>query len=95
MSVLLENSLKDDIDINRQVRSFYYAANKLKARFSKCSTFVKNVLFRSFCYDMYARQLWSSYYQYSLKRVYILRIIPLTEYFMAFHVGPVLVKHRL
>ena len=71
LGVLSENNLKDDIDINRQVRSFNYTANKLKARFSKCSTFVKNVLFRSFCYGMYACQLWSSYYQYSLKRVRI------------------------
>ena len=31
----------------------------------------KNALFRSFCYGMYACQLWSSYYQYSLKRVRI------------------------
>ena len=59
LGVLLENNLKD-IDINRQVRSFYYTANKLKARFSKYSTFVKNVLFCSFCYGMYACQLWSS-----------------------------------
>ena len=71
LGVLLENNLKDGIDINRQVRSFYYTANKLKARFSKCSTFVKNVLFRSFCYGMNACQLWSLYYQYSLKRVRI------------------------
>ena len=54
LGVLLENNLKDDIEINRQVRSFYYTANKLKARFSKCSTFVKNALFCSFCYGMYA-----------------------------------------
>ena len=43
LDVLLENNLKDGIDINRQVRSFYYTVNKLKARFSKWSTFVKNV----------------------------------------------------
>ena len=69
--VILEHNLKDDIDINRQVRSFYHTANKLKARFSKCSIFAKNVLFRSFCNGMHACQLWSSYYQYSLKRVRI------------------------
>ena len=74
LGVLLENNLKDDIDINRQVRSFYYIANKLKTRFSKCSTFVKNVLFRSFCYSVYACQLSSSYYQYSLKPVKRVRI---------------------
>ena len=37
LGVLLENNLKDDIDINRQVRSFYYTANKLRARFSSLS----------------------------------------------------------
>ena len=41
---------------------------------------------------MYACQLWSSYYQYSLKRV---RIITLIEYYMAFHFGSVLVKHKV
>ena len=51
-------------------------------------------MFRSFCYDMYACQLWSSYYQYSLKHVRIISIT-LIEYYMAFHVGSVLVKHRL
>ena len=55
--------------MNRQVRYFYGAANRLRASFYKCSTTVKNVLFRSYCMSMYGCQLWSVFLCSSIKRL--------------------------
>jgi len=45
LGVLINASLKDDDDIQRQVKSLYCAANKLKGTFDQCSPAVKNTLF--------------------------------------------------
>lgn len=71
LGVILNSSIYDDDDLNRQVRSFYCSANKLRARFSKCSSDVKNVLYRSYCMSMYACQLWEKYRQGSINRLRI------------------------
>jgi len=42
LCILLNASLKDDNDIQRQVKSLYCAANKLRSTFAQCSTAVKN-----------------------------------------------------
>jgi len=47
--VWINASLKDDDDIQRQVKSLYCAANKLRGTFGQCSTAVKNTLFRAYC----------------------------------------------
>jgi len=41
--VLLHASQKDYNDIARQVKLFYYTANKLKGIFAQCSTEAKNI----------------------------------------------------
>jgi len=61
LGVWINVSLKDDDDIQRQVKSLYCAANKLRGTFDQCSTAVKNTLFRAYCMPMYACQLWSKY----------------------------------
>ena len=54
-------------DIQRQVKSLYCAANKLRGTFDQCSPAVKNTFFRAYCMPMYACQLctrrpvWSAY----------------------------------
>ena len=48
LGVKISANLSDDEDIFRQVRSSYCAANKLKAKFSKCSYEKKNMLFNCF-----------------------------------------------
>jgi len=63
-------SLKDDDDIQRQVKSLYCTANKLRSTFDQCSPAVKNTLFRAYCMPMYACQLWSKYTQTSMKRLH-------------------------
>jgi len=68
--VWMNASLKDDDDIQRQVKSLYCAANKLRGTFDQCSSAVKNTLFRANCMPMYACQLWSKYTQTSMKRLH-------------------------
>ena len=61
--------LRNDEDINRQVRYLYGTANRLKTCFYKCSKKIKNVLFRTYCPSMYACQLWNNFLSSSLKRI--------------------------
>ena len=61
LGVWINASLKDDDDIQRQVKSLYCAANKLRGNFEQCSPAVKNTLFRAYCDQMFAYQLWSKY----------------------------------
>jgi len=69
LRVWINASLKDDDNIQRQVKSLYCAANKLRGTFDQCSPAVKNTLFRAYCMTMYACQLWSKYTQTSMKRL--------------------------
>ena len=62
-------SLRDDEDINSQVCYLYGTANMLKTCFYKCSTKIKNVLFRIYCSSMHACQLWNNFLSSSLKRI--------------------------
>jgi len=56
LGIVLDTEISDDKDIQRLLRHHYCAVNKLRASFSRCSSAVKNVLFRSFCTPMYATQ---------------------------------------
>ena len=69
LGVHINNTLLDDMDINRQVRSLYCIANRLRRSFSYCSNYIKNILFRSYCTSMYSCQLWCNYHQYSMNRI--------------------------
>jgi len=44
LGVWMNASLKDDDDIQRQVKSLYCAANKLRGTFDQCSPAVKNTV---------------------------------------------------
>ena len=69
LGVWINSSLKDDDDIQKQVKSLYCAANKLRGTFDQCSPAVKNTQFHAYCMPMYACQLWSKYTQTSMKRL--------------------------
>ena len=69
LGVWINASLKGDDDIQRQVKSLYCAANKLRGTFDQCSPALKNTLFHAYCMPMYACQLWSKYTQTSMKRL--------------------------
>jgi len=69
LGVWINASLKNDDYIQRQVKSLYCAANKLRGTFDQCTPAVKNTLFRAYCMPMYASHLWSKYTQTSTKRL--------------------------
>jgi len=61
--------MKDDIQ--RQVKSVYSAANKLRGTFDQCSPAVKNTLFRAYCMPMYCLQIVEQIHMYtSMKRLH-------------------------
>ena len=61
LGVFLNNNLKDDDEIYRQVCYLYEKSYQLKATFSKCSHTIKNILFNYHCTSFYASHLWSKY----------------------------------
>ena len=65
----IDSDLTDDIDIQRQVKSLYCSANKLKQQFSKCSLEVKNYLFKYFCMPFHESHLWCNYRKYNFSRL--------------------------
>ena len=69
LGILINQYLLDDDDIKRQVRMLYSAANKLRSRFIKCSSTIKNTLFRSYCTPLYGCHLWHNYTQYTFNRI--------------------------
>ena len=69
LGVFLNNNLKDDDDICRQVRYLYGKSYQLKATFSKCSHTIKNTLFNYHCTSFYASHLWSKYLCSSLNHL--------------------------
>jgi hypothetical protein len=69
LGVILSNDYKDNLDIKRQIKSFYAYGNTLVRKFSKCSTDVKVNLFKTYCCNMYAGHLWSEYSQEVFKRI--------------------------
>ena len=71
LGVCLGNSFQDDDDILKLVRSVYGAGNKLKYRFSKCSTRVKNTLYCCYCMNLYGCQLWCKFRSGTLNRLRI------------------------
>ena len=49
---------KDDVDMQRQLRSFYARSNTILRQFAKCDESVKLVLFSCFCSCYYCPYLW-------------------------------------
>ena len=76
----INSDLIDDIDIQRQVESFYFAANKLKYQFDKCSLKVKNYLFKHFCMPFYESHLSCNYRKYNFSRLRVAYITILVEF---------------
>ena len=58
---IIDNSLCDDKDIQREVKALFTRTNILCRRFKRCSLQVKVKLFRSYCICLYDAALWSSF----------------------------------
>jgi len=69
LGMWIKASLKDDDGIQKQVKSLYCTANKLRGTFDQCSPAVKNTLFRAYYMPIYACHLWSKYTQTNMKRL--------------------------
>ncbi|KAL0871067.1 hypothetical protein ABMA27_004872 [Loxostege sticticalis] len=58
-------SLKDDLDIERERRALCIRANMLSRRFVRCTKNVKVTLFKAYCHSLYTCSLWTNYTQRS------------------------------
>lgn len=56
-------SLKDDMDMERERRALCIRANMLSRRFARCTNEVKVTLFRAYCNSLYTCSLWMNYTQ--------------------------------
>jgi len=66
---IISNSNIDDADIQREVSNMFIRTNILARKFSKCSTAVKTVLFRSYCICLYDAALWNRYHMAALNKL--------------------------
>ena len=76
-------SLKDDDNIQRQVKLLYCTANKLKRTLTQSSPVV-NTFFLACCMTIYACQLWNKYTQTSMQRLRVAYNFP-TELSISLH----------
>ena len=65
----ITNDLRDDIDIQRQIKKLYAQGNILLRKFHMCSVGAKVLLFRSYCSSLYACQLWWKYNKSTINKL--------------------------
>ena len=58
---VIDKSLSDAKDIQRELRLLFVRTNVLKSRFIRCSTMVKLRLFQAYCLCFYDIALWTDY----------------------------------
>ena len=61
LGVLIDEDLKDNVDMKRQMKAFYSRGNILVRKFKSCTTDVKLQLFKTYFSSVYAGHLWSNY----------------------------------
>jgi len=66
---MIERTLSDDSDINRELKCLFVRANLLNRRFWRCSVEVKLRLFKTFCMCFYDIGLWRFYRAGSLRKL--------------------------
>ena len=69
LGIIMDSSSNENCDISRQTRALYCIGNKLRSKFSLCSTYVKNILFKSYCMSLYGSSLWHNYNSYAIRRL--------------------------
>ena len=68
---VIRSDFTDDKDIASQLRGLYCRVNMLVKRFSKCSDYIKCMLFKTYCCSMYCCALWSHYKIGTIRRLYV------------------------
>ena len=61
LGVMISNDCKDELDIQRQIKSYYTKGNMIIRKFRKCSEPVKIQLFKTYFSNVYAGHLWRNY----------------------------------
>jgi len=56
---IINDCLRDDDDIQREIKNMFVRTNILKRKFAKCSQVVKVVLFKAYCVCLYDASLWN------------------------------------
>ena len=69
LGCILNDSMKDDNDIKRQLRQVYSKGNSLVHKFKPCTDSVKAELFRMYCGNMYCCTLWANYHNTVFKQL--------------------------
>ena len=65
---ILTQNLRDDVDIEREIKCLFVRCNILMSRFKYCSLSVKLKLFQSYCICFYNTALWNSHNKATLDR---------------------------
>ena len=71
LGFVLTSDLRDDDDMNRQLRSVCGSANKLRRKFFCCSKAVKNSLFLTFVSCHYGSTIWCVYRKSTSNRLIV------------------------
>jgi len=71
LGVFISDNLRDDNDINRELRAIYARGNVLIKKFIMCTDDVKVKLFKSYCNSFYSSQLWCSFNVASIKKLQV------------------------
>lgn len=58
---IIDNTLSDSSDIEREIRNLFMRANILLRRFGQCSVAVKVALFKAYCICFYGHALWRNH----------------------------------
>ena len=66
---MIHNSLKDDLDVKKQLQKFNTVGNVVIRKFGVCSNEVKRIIFRAHCSSVYCGYLWTEYNAMSLKKL--------------------------
>lgn len=61
LGVMLNEEIKDDMDMARHKRYLYCKGNMLTSKFKDCSEEVKSRLFTTYCNNVYCGHLWTCY----------------------------------
>ena len=61
LGYVINKSLSDNDDIDRQMKSIYVKANILNRKFKYCNDAVKIHLFKSYCCNVYCCNVWGNY----------------------------------
>ena len=61
LGVYIVSNLTDDLEMGKRVRSIYAVGNMIISKFRICNASCKELMFKTYCYNIYGIALWSSF----------------------------------